>query len=1665
MNTNESQSSADPSSPLKGGNAPSPMRFLFGAVIGLIAVVAGYSIYVGVHEPDPQELILLGQRKVVPGSPAPFRVVVRNSASGKAIENAAVEVKLQPKNSPKAWIPLGKFRTDANGCIAEPIRLPEKMAGEYNLEIDAVSRFGRDHVVSQIEVNSSNRVFLASDKPAYQPGQTIHLRGLVQNKATQRPFTNEPVTFEICDPKGNKVFKEIHKTSGFGIASADFTLGGEVNLGRYTARVSSASANADLDLEIKEYVVPKFTIQGTADRTYYLPGQSVSGSIKVVYAFGRPVANARVQLEATATDIAMAKIRQSGQTDAAGQFAFKFAMPDWIPGTKTKTPLSIKVEITDTAGHTQERVISALFARDELELNIVPETPSPVSGIENILYALASYPDGTPAPCKIYYEGKSFDAPLGVCEVKFVPTGFKQTVELVAVDSASRKRKASFSPEIGESGPPLLLRPDKAVYNAGETAHLSVLSTQSDRTVYIDVLKDGQTVLTRSARVQTQKADLGLKLPENVTGMLQLHAYFISDEEAVSGCSRMVFVNPATGLRITPTLSKPVYRPGEIARMDFAVTDAAGKPTVAALGLALVDRAIYALAEKRPGFPEQLTGAEMEGLTPRDAIPPFSSGVRVFTSGNSHLAQAYCSSLARSPHEQSLEQLLKNYGISKTMVDRIRIKRGTRVYNSYRQMPVYAEIIEKLEGRDGLYDVHEQTGAAKRIAVKAHRDAYFDGLGLTFATCVVCGLLLLPFALDRLSSAGKDISDSTDPQLATHLRATRQVNNVLELLTILPFFLYPLGAFLAVFSGSARSGWLLLGTETVLVLTVLVLHYAQIAKFSPEHFRNVLAPLRGYILAFAGQFVISRGGLILMCACNVASAWLVLWVLCSLVAPMVVLAFLSSYWEQQFAAKEIKVQSSRITVFEVLAAVVVIALLAAMLLPALASAKQKGQGVTFANDLRQLQLSLQMAKEDHPASGDAQVRVRRDFPETLFWNPQIITDERGRASVEITLADSITRWQASIDAIGTTGKMGGTESSITVFQDFFVDVNLPVSLSLGDCVSVPVTCHNYLKEAQDVTLTLAPADWFESTAIRTNLHLQAGEVKSVFFPIRVCRVGSHRLQIFAKGLSVADAIERVVKVLPTGKEITLTQNTVLAENLTVPFTVPPEAIPDSQGLRVKFYPSRFSEVVEGLDSMLQEPHGCFEQTSSTTYPNVLVLDYLKRMGRLTPEVESKARRYINAGYQRLLTFEVPGGGFEWFGHSPANVGLTAYGILEFTDMQQVYPVDQAMVDRTRRWLYSRQNVDGSWDGSYAYDSGVRSATITAYVTWALAESHDTSPGLDKALDYLRTHPGKVANNYQKALAANAVLARDARDRFGHELVNKLQAAAIVQGKTCHWTSTDESLTFSHNKELEVETTALCVMALIKAGNAPDLVNKALTWISQTKTRHGTWGSTQGSILAIRALILGSSTIRIQNDTSKLTVLLNGELIQTLTVTPETSDLMRQVDLTSRLRTGENRLELRQSPAGGLPIQVAGAYWLPNQEETGRTNDTPFEIGVAYDRASVVVGEAVECSVVVRNNAGIPAKMPIVALGIPPGFDVDPSAFESMQKEGRIARFEFTGTNAVIYLRELPAGASFGFAYSLRAKYPLRVQSPISEAYEYYAPQIRATAPPVIIEAK
>jgi hypothetical protein len=96
---------------------------------------------------------------------------------------------------------------------------------------------------------------------------------------------------------------------------------------------------------------------------------------------------------------------------------------------------------------------------------------------------------------------------------------------------------------------------------------------------------------------------------------------------------------------------------------------------------------------------------------------------------------------------------------------------------------------------------------------------------------------------------------------------------------------------------------------------------------------------------------------------------------------------------------------------------------------------------------------------------------------------------------------------------------------------------------------------------------------------------------------------------------------------------------------------------------------------------------------------------------------------VLAGYQRLITFLTKEKGYEWFGKSPANEALSAYGLAEFTDMAKVTNfVDPVMLSQLKSYLLGKKNGKGGFlrsTGALDTFGSAPDNTTTAYIVWSL----------------------------------------------------------------------------------------------------------------------------------------------------------------------------------------------------------------------------------------------------------------------------------------------------------------------------------------------------------
>lgn len=1404
---------------------------------------------------------------LAPQSSGFFILQVRDPDTDAPLTNARVQVRLAtPAGDTTADLFSGT--TDDRGVVQVRFDVPETVATPDQLLVVEARGSGQTiRYEEPVYVGRVYNVLVSTDKPVYQPGQTIHMRGLALDTLALEPATDEPLILTVADPDGNKLMRRELATSRYGIAAADFLLDSLAPSGDYVITAEMGPVSSTRTVEVKPYTLPRFKVTFDADRPFYMPGETATGRVEAHYFFGRPVSGGQVTIRGFVSDVERVQVFElSGMTDAEGLYTYSFDVPDYFVGQLDNNTAQVDLEVTvvDTANHAESIDDEVTVAEKPILIDGVPESGFLRPGVENVIYIDTSYPDGRVAPSDLQISSPVLPETLqlttdefGLASFSFSPTpGLDASFTITATDATriSAVQELVFEAQ-GDSGA-ILLRPDKAQYQIGETMQLDVHVTGPVSTVYLDIVKGRQTFALVSLPVHNGLAQAALDIDGSLLGTLELNAYVITPTGEIIRDRRLALVNPGPA-NVTVTADAEQYRPGDTAVLDLAVTRE-GEPMPSALGISIVDESVFSVEDQDPGFARTYFLLERELLEPRYEIHDFADLDDEF-----------------SPYDDNPD--------------------------SYRT-------------------VHNPEANPAALARQTALHGFFA---------------------QELAAQATQTAGQTAPLTAPSTDMAAARGWAYRLALVFPL----LGVVL--YDGTNRRRRLLLGALTLGAASLILAACAGAAPAAPAS------------TAEAGETTATRG------------------------------------------------QSTP-------------------------------------------------------------TRLRQYFPETLYWLPELETDDQGQARIEVPMADSITTWRVSVVASDLNGNIGSAETGIRVFQEFFIEPDLPRFLTVGDEIAIPISVYNYVDQAQTVDLTLEQAAWFEPLdTLSQSMTLEPQQVSAAYMPIRVLQSGIHDFQITARAPQHSDAVRRQVEVVPDGMPASDVVNGRIQPSQTLTYTIPDRALEGSGRLTVKLYPGIVSQALAGLEGLLQQPYGCFEQTSSVTYPNVLVLDYLRSSGQTNPDAELMAEFYINSGYQRLLTFEVPGapGGYSLFGDPPAETMLTAYGLMEMTDMAKVSYVDPAVLERMAAFLIERQQDNGSWDPAgmrpSAHGQEQGSVPATAYVSWALATAgYANSDAVTQAIRYLeRTVSVEETDGYVLGLLANAFVAAG---EPATDILDRLIASALPAANGgLRWRTAYSTWLRAHGDTADLETSAMATHALLLARYRLDIAEQGIEYLVSRRSALGTYDNTQATIVALKALVLAAQQGGEAGEAA-ITVRLADGRSQEFTIDHTNADVVQQITF-DNLPSGDHTLSIEMTGERAVQYQLVTSYYLPWSLENATPQTEPVRLDVAYDRTEIELNDTVQVSATVELAAEGTAGTLIVDLGIPPGFTPLTADLDALVEQAVIKRYELTGRQIIFYLTDVASATPITLAYRLQARYPIRAQTPPSVAYDYYTPsQSGSDAPQRII---
>lgn len=677
--------------------------------------------------------------------------------------------------------------------------------------------------------------------------------------------------------------------------------------------------------------------------------------------------------------------------------------------------------------------------------------------------------------------------------------------------------------------------------------------------------------------------------------------------------------------------------------------------------------------------------------------------------------------------------------------------------------------------------------------------------------------------------------------------------------------------------------------------------------------------------------------------------------------------------------------------------------------------------------------------------------VREDFRPTIYWNPNINTNSAGEALVEFYASDEITTFRATVEGISQNGDVGRCENKFYSQQPFSMAVKFPAYLTFGDTVIMPLIVKNNTARAISGKIEFKiPHHLDPLNSLPDSLSIKPQSTISVNIPFFTRNIaGKDKIKVTFTGGAFSDAFTQEIEVnakgFPTsfsvsGKEKSRSYSFIINK-----------AVGGSIQAEFSAFPDILSDLMSGVESILREPYGCFEQTSSSTYPNIMVLSYLESTNSDKKQIASKALDLIQKGYNRLVSFETNEKGYEWFGSVPAHEGLTAYGLMEFIDMQKVYNgVDKSMIDRTLQWVLSQRDGKGKFKRSpSALDQfGRASDEVTcAYIVYALSEAGINE--VDQEYDFAFEDAKRTQDPYKLTLMANAAY-NYKKTSHGDELMEILKRK--LNSSSWEGIAIDHSITRSYGKSLQVETAALYTLALLKSSQQDwTALENSISYLVSSRS-YGGFGSTQATILALKALSQYAKLASNTGTGGKIEISVNGTIAEVYAFGKHNSGKIAIKGLEKYLREGENTVSVRFLEAESPLPYTFDVKW--NSLTPASDKKCQVYLQTTLSAGNTKVGETVRLNAQLQNltNKGLP--MTIALIGIPSGLSLQPWQLKEIQNKKMVDYYELTGNYLVLYYRQMYPGELKSINLDLRAEIGGSYQAPASCTYLYYTNEYR-----------
>ncbi|GIV07232.1 MAG: hypothetical protein KatS3mg017_0951 [Fimbriimonadales bacterium] len=601
--------------------------------------------------------------------------------------------------------------------------------------------------------------------------------------------------------------------------------------------------------------------------------------------------------------------------------------------------------------------------------------------------------------------------------------------------------------------------------------------------------------------------------------------------------------------------------------------------------------------------------------------------------------------------------------------------------------------------------------------------------------------------------------------------------------------------------------------------------------------------------------------------------------------------------------------------------------------------------------------------------------IRRDFPDTAFWQPTITTDARGQATVRLKLPDNLTEWRLTAIAHTADTKIGFAHAQVKTAKDLMARLRLPMWLVEGDRTQISAILSNDTDQPRTVQVELRAPDGVRTRTVA----VPARNSITLSWDYEARELGVQKFTLFAResGGRLQDAEERTLEIKPLAINEIDSRAVLLNTERQISLTLRPDARPEQVTLTLRSMPSITAIALDSLPYLMDYPYGCVEQTVSRFVPAVLTQRVCEQAG---VPLDAKTRRKIaeitQNSLERLRRMQMSDGGWGWWEGEESTLWTTAYAVwgLHKAKRAGVKVPDslyQRGVDALRRLLVTSLAQAHSADPNERIDL---STPEWLFLLSVLAEVDPTPPDtlrysdwIERAIEHAILPPPSERNNsflqsvQHRRIGLIHILLRWRNLPNAEQHLKRLWDAclsdALEERSTIDWSPnrTDEPW-WNWCDWSSTETQALALQALLLSreraaqwfGNPnryEQLVSKTVTGLA-LGYRNGRWYQSRDTALAIEALL--SYSARYERNfaarEAEYEVRLNGQPIQRVSVAAfSTRRFMQPLTLKNLAwRPGVNIITLR--PLRGAPL-VSVVFQQARNVPLQETPTAPLQLRV------------------------------------------------------------------------------------------------------------------------